>query len=543
METPELTPTATMCSMTAGNETAKDIEKLEAINADSAGASDVIQPLSGIKKAILLCLLCSAQFFDIFNAVSVIIALPEISDALHFPPGALQWVVSAYTLTFAATFLLAGRLTDIYHAKPIFCIGYLMVGILSILCAVSVNPIMLLIFRAIQGIGAALTFPSALAMIIQYFPEKHEQSRALAIFGGFGAIGNVIGFILGGVLTARTSWRWIFYLVAIIVTPFSVVSFFVLPKSASKQENRGRKLDWQGVVALSGALVLFVYGLTDGNNGGWKRPQIIVTLVFSVVFLAGFFIIEYTVSDPAIPPKTWRIHNFLPLFVYCWSAEIQLIQVFQDLWGWSAIKAAVHCIPIGISGGISTYIAGYLALYIPKKLLLLGGQVFMAIPAILFSLADTPDKYWSHILPGMIIATIGLATAYVAANVFILSNAPKGQEGVISAMMNTAFQLGATVGLAITTAITLGINDTLPNNPVSQFKGYQASFWSLLGCISQDIEGANPYRVKHWMQSITMHIYGSKLTLYYKCGFVDSVVFRRQQSMQQSEVSGRHWNT
>lgn len=490
MSTPELTPTATVCSMSARAELAKDLEKVENTNRNAeTGPESVAQPeLSSLRKALLLSVLCSAQFFDIFNAVSVIIALPDISNALHFPSGALQWVVSAYTLTFASTFLLAGRLTDIYHAKPIFCAGYLMVGILSILCAVSVNPIMLLVFRAIQGIGAAMTFPSALAMIVQYFPGKAEQSRALAIFGGFGAIGNVIGFILGGILTARTSWRWIFYLVAIIVTPFSLVSVFVLPKSSRKAENKGRNLDWQGVVALSGGLILLVYGLTDGNNGGWGRPQIIVTLVFSVVFLAGFFIIEYVVSDPAIPPKTWKIRNFVPLFIYCWSlywflncAEIQLIQVFQDLWGWSAIKAAVHCIPIGIAGGISTYIAGILALHIPKKILLLSGQVLMAVAAVLFALADSPDKYWSHILVGMILAMIGLATAYVAANVFILMDAPKGQEGVISAMMNTAFQLGATVGLAITTAVTLGINNTLPNDPVSQFQGYQASFWSLLG--------------------------------------------------------------
>ncbi|KAF8507578.1 major facilitator superfamily domain-containing protein [Hysterangium stoloniferum] len=413
------------------------------------------QPLKSHQKVILLALLCSAQFFDIFSAVSVIIALPDISNDLHFQPGALQWIVSAYTLTFAASFLLAGRLTDIYASKPIFCIGYLMVGIFSILCAVSVHPIMLLVFRAIQGIGAAFTFPSALSMIIQYFPDTKEKNRALGLFGGFGAIGNVVGFILGGVLTAQVNWRWIFYLVAIIVTPFSLLSFLVIPKRPSQTEKRHRKLDWQGVGVLSAGLILFVYALSDANDVGYGKPRIIVTLVFSVIFIIGFFFIERVVEDPAVPPKTWTAHNFLPLFLYCSSLywfingiEIQLIQIFQDLWGWSALLAAIHCLPLGITAGSFTYITPMFALYIPRRVLLIAGQVLMAIAVVLFAFVDTPDKYWSYLLPGMMIGAIGVAIAYVAANIFIMADAPEGEEGVIGAMMNTAFQLGATVGLA-----------------------------------------------------------------------------------------------
>ncbi|KAF8581964.1 MFS general substrate transporter [Ramaria rubella] len=441
-----------------------------------------------MQKFVMLSLLCSAQFFDIFNAVSTIIALPEISEALHFAPGALQWVVTAYTLTFATFLLFSGRLADIYHPKPVFCFGYVMVGVFSILCAVSTQPIMLIVFRAMQGIGAAMTFPSALAMIVQHFPDSAEQSRALAIFGAFGAVGNVTGFILGGVLTARVNWRWIFYLVAIIVLPFSILSFFVIPKHSIPNTSKDRKLDWQGVVALGGGLILFVYAISDGNNAGWAKPQILVTLIFAVIFVVGFFFIERYVKDPAVPPRTWTNQNFLPLFLYSWSLywflnsmELQLIQVFQDLWGWSALSAALHCLPIGISGGTSAYLTGVFAPYIPRRILLIGGQILMVVATILFALADTPDKYWSHVLPGMIVGLVGVAAGYVGANIFIMGGARKGEEGVVGAMMNTAFQLGATVGLAVITAVTLGVNKNQPNDPLSQHKGYQASFWSMLG--------------------------------------------------------------
>ncbi|KAF8578503.1 MFS general substrate transporter [Ramaria rubella] len=417
--------------------------------------SESPKPVTVVQRRVTLSLLCSAQFFDIFNAVSTIIALPQISAALHFAPGELQWVVSAYTLTFATFLLFAGRLADIYHPKPIFCVGYVMVGIFSILCAVSTHPIMLLAFRAVQGTGAAMTFPSALAMIVQQFPDPQEQSRALAIFGAFGAVGNVAGFILGGVLAARVNWRWIFYLVAIIVTPFSILSFFVLPKQTIPTKSKDRKLDWQGVVALGSGLILFVYAVSDGNDAGWGTPQIIVALILSILFVVGFFFIERYVKDPAIPPRTWTNHNFLPLFLYSWSiywfvnaSELQLIEIFQDLWGWSALSAALHCLPIGISGGVFAYLTGIFAPYVPRRILLIGGQMLMLVGTILFALADVPEKYWSHILPGMVVSLIGVAMAYVGANIFIMAGARKGEEGVVGAMMNTAFQLGATIGLA-----------------------------------------------------------------------------------------------
>ncbi|KAF8579218.1 hypothetical protein K439DRAFT_1360055 [Ramaria rubella] len=268
-----------------------------------------------------------------------------------------------------------------------------------------------------------MTFPSALTMIVQQFPDSTEQSHALAIFGAFGALGNVIGFVLGGVLTARVNWRWtiVFYVVAIMTLPFSILSVFTLLKHSIPTTNRARKLDWQGVVALGGGLGLFVYA--EGNDvgpiSGWAKPQIIVTLTFSVLFVVGFFFIECYVEDPAFE---FSIYWFLN------SSELQLIQVFQDLWGWSALSAALHCLPIRITGGNFGYLTGIFAPYMPRRILLISGQVLMLVGTILFALTDTPDKYWSHILPGMIIGMIDVAVAYVGANIFIIVGAQKGEE-------------------------------------------------------------------------------------------------------------------
>ncbi|KAI5121919.1 hypothetical protein M0805_000248 [Coniferiporia weirii] len=426
------------------------------------------------------------------NSSSSIIALPQIGDALGFSASELQWVVAAYTLTFASFQLIGGRLSDIYHPKPVFIAGYAIVGLLSILCAVSINPIMLIVFRAIQGIGAALTVPPAIALIVQTVPDPQKQARALAAFGASGAVGNSLGFVLGGVLTSRVSWTWVYYLVAIMILPLCALSVLVLPNYKPNEEDasKSRRIDMPGVTTLTVGLILFVYAISDASHTGWGKPQIIVILVFSVVFVLAFFFVERKVQDPAVPPSTWFAPNVIPLFIYSLSiywflygSELQLVEIFQDLFGWSPLKASLHCIPIGVAGGISAHLTGVYGSRLPQKVLLPVGELFMGVGIVLFALSDSPEKYWSHVLPGMIIGMIGVAIAYVGVSVAIMASARKGEEGVVGALVNTSFQLGATVGLAIMTSIQLGVNKNLPVDADihSQFAGYADAFWSLLG--------------------------------------------------------------
>lgn len=239
----------------------------------------------------------------------------------------LPWILTAYTLTFGSFQVPAGRLSDIYHPRPVFCVGFLFVGIFSLICAVSVHPIMLLVFRALCGIAAAMTVPSAISILVQTFPDPKEKSDILALFGALGAIGNTVGLVVGGVLAAQVSWRWVFYLIAIVVIPFSVVSVFVVPKVVQVASNSTtrRSLDIPGVSVLTAALILFVYAISDGNNEGWKSPQIIVTLILSVLLFVAFFVIERYVKDPALPPSTWSSKNFAPMFFYAWRSAHPLL--------------------------------------------------------------------------------------------------------------------------------------------------------------------------------------------------------------------------
>ncbi|KAF8896080.1 major facilitator superfamily domain-containing protein [Infundibulicybe gibba] len=448
-----------------------------AIDEKLKAAASVVapEPLSPIRKMLVLAILSGAQFFDVFNACSAIVSLPQMATDLQFEEGTVQWILSGYTLTFAAFMLVSGRLGDIFHPKPIFSAGFLVIGLLSIPIGASVNPIMAIVFRALQGIGAAMNVPAAVAMISIYFTESKERDRAYAIYGAAGAVGNVTGLILGGILTSTASWRWVFYLVAIAMVPASVLSWFILPAYQLTPKSERRSIDWPGVICLTIGLISLY--LPYQKEVRWNSPRVIATLVLSVVLLAAFFFIERVVKDPAFPPSTWSNKNFTPCFSTL-GASTGRVAHFSTV--------SLPSLPSPRDYGWNYVLPhGHICSRVPRRLLLLMGQVFMGVSAVLFALGgDTPEKYWSYIVPGMIIV--------------VMEGARPGEEGVVGAVMYTAYQLGATIGLAsqffqlllflraldnhlclVVASITIGVNKNQLSG--SLWPGYQASFWSVLG--------------------------------------------------------------
>jgi MFS family permease len=236
---------------------------------------------------------------------------------LHFSPGALQWVLSAYTLTYGAFQVPSGRLSDIYGPNPIFCAGFLLMGVASILSAVSQHYIMLLIFRAVSGVGAAMTVPPSVSMLVEIFTDQAEQNVVLGIYASFGALGNMIGVVVGGAIATYTTWRWIYYVTAMVTIPLAVVAWLFLPK-VPHTEGGKQSIDLPGISVLTAGLILFVYAISDGNDAGWSSAQVLSTLIISVFLLLAFLAVESYVKDPAVPPSTWSNKNFTPLFFYTW---------------------------------------------------------------------------------------------------------------------------------------------------------------------------------------------------------------------------------
>ncbi|KIJ52491.1 hypothetical protein M422DRAFT_64954 [Sphaerobolus stellatus SS14] len=280
------------------------------------------------RKLVILAFLCSAQFLDIFNATSIIITLPRISDDLYFTASAFRWVITAYTLTFTASLLFAGRLSNIYHPKAVFCVEYLMVGIMNILCGISIQP------NYAPGLPI---HPRHWSGVDIPFSFGHDCiNRAFAIFGALGAVGNVFGFILGGVLAAKANWRWIFSLLLLSLHLSQSYHFLLYRRLLVLPEFQGNIVNWTSkeLAALGGGLIFFVHTISDGN--------------------------EITIKVSIGSSTVWRSNS---------------------------LRSSKTC---GLEG-ISTHLASGLVSYLSNKVLLSGGQM-MVVSVVLYALADTPDK-------------------------------------------------------------------------------------------------------------------------------------------------------
>ncbi|KAF4600239.1 hypothetical protein EYR40_007351 [Pleurotus pulmonarius] len=439
------------------------------------------QALSRARKLVVLGVLCLAQFFDVFIGNAVVVSLPSVT-----------WGGPAlYSQCPPMDPLSVHAHIRVFHADRGESIGYLPpeADILS----------RFPLHRDIQHPsghqraphnGAAMNVPSAIAMIRTTCPDPVERSAAYAAYALAGTVGNVSGFVIGGVLTARTSWRWIHFLIAIMVIPAAGAAWFLLPTHMMPAKSQRRGIDIPGVVLLTSGLILFVYAISDGAEAGWGSPQVVTTLVLSVIVVASFFVTEKFTKNPALPSKTWTNKNFTPLFFYAWSpywwclsSQLQLVNVFMNLWHDSPLIAAVRCIPIGVAGGIASFLAGRYAPRLNPKHMLVCSQALMALGSVLFALAGgekAEARYWSYIFPGMVIGMFGLAGAYVGCTTMVMGGAREGEEGVVGAVMYTAYQVGATLGFAIVTSITEGVNTGRQADSASLFAGYAASFWSMV---------------------------------------------------------------
>ncbi|KAF8891928.1 major facilitator superfamily domain-containing protein [Gymnopilus junonius] len=389
-------------------------------------------------KAVLLLVFCFAQFLDAFNNSSFFAAAPPISLQLHINNSNSVWLVSAYQLTFASLLLTSGRLSDIYNPKYIFCGGTLLMSFCALGARFVRTQIPLIILRALMGVGGALNVPSAMAMIIHTFPNATSQSKALSVFASSGAIGNVIGLIIGASLTTFASWPWVLYFSTILSFVLATLSSIVLRPVTmtwkSKKYGRFKRLDIFGVSILTVALILFVFSVTSGSADGWRTLKVILTLVLSIILVVIFFTWEARLPETlaAVPNSTWRIENFgililVSLHPFMWWTSVQLLfsWYWQNVFGWSTIGVAIR---------------------------------FRAFP-------------------GFFVGTTGMTLVFTTTNVALFAYTPPKMAGIVGAIFTCALQLGSAAGAAIITSIQTSVEQN--NGGPDGFQGRAAGFWFL----------------------------------------------------------------
>ncbi|KDQ19195.1 hypothetical protein BOTBODRAFT_28684 [Botryobasidium botryosum FD-172 SS1] len=452
--------------------------------------------LAQAKKYGLLLVFVLAQFLDAASNSMLFPAIPFITADLNFTGSQSAWLFAAYQATFAAFLLISGRISDIYSPKPIFIVGNILLGVMALGAGFVKDKIGLLVLRAFCGIGAAFTIPSALNLIVRMFPNPREQSRAISFFGSAGALGNVGGLLLGGILVQYTTWHWIFFLITMIAVPIGIVCFVFIPEQPrmSKEDRPG--LDAVGVTSLTVAIILFVLAVTSGSNDGWNTALFIAPLILAVLLTIGFFVWEKMIDekDAALPPRLWFYPNFgilfgVALFPVTWYIAIFLLlpPIWQGQYHWSAIMTAVRFLPVGVGAGIVSMFSGYLPFYFRPKHILLTGLILDIVPGVLLPFATSESRYWSIVFPAFLVGTVGTMVLYTNVSIAFFKNTPPEVAGTVGAVFNAALQLGSALAVAAITSIQTSI-DARPGNE-GGYSGTAASFWFILALTSVEIVG------------------------------------------------------
>jgi EmrB/QacA subfamily drug resistance transporter len=404
-----------------------------------------------------LAIIAVAQLMVVLDASVVIIALPSAQRALHISTANRQWMLTAYTLSFASLLLLGGRIADYFGRKRMFVVSLIGFAAASALGGLAENSAMLFSARALQGAFAAVMAPAALSLLTVAFTEPKERARAFAVYGGIAGGGAAIGLILGGLLTEFASWRWTLLINVPIAIAAAVAAFRYVSESRASA-NHG--YDLPGAATVTGGLLALVYGFTKAGTDGWGSTVTLSLFGAAAVLLLAFVVIELRAQHPLLPMRIVLDRNRGGSFVASLlvgtailGTFLSLTYYFQGVLHYSALKSGFAFVPfsLGIITG-ATAASRLLPRFGPRALLT--GGLLMAVGGLaLFSTLDVHSAYVSIVLPAEVIVSLGMGLSFVALSSTALIGVSEEDAGVASALVNATQQTGGTMGAALINTI------------------------------------------------------------------------------------------
>lgn len=402
---------------------------------------------------------------------AAVIILPSIGEALNIPGSRQQWIVSAYSLTFGCFLLLCGRIADVYGKRLIFLAGSVWFTAVSVAVPFAPNEISFDILRGLQGLGAAANVPTALGIIGQTIPRGPTKAFAFAAYGAGAPLGSVFGNFLSGLIAEYTSWKWVFWVLAILSAICTVAAFFVIPPPPAHLIHPTKlTVDWIGGGLITIGLLMLMFALTEGNVVGWSTPWIPVLIVLSMCIIGLFIFWQWylenkTTQQPLMKVSIWKSKQFCAAMVimalFFSSFNNYLIFVtyfFQEYQGLSVIQTMIRFIPTGVAGVFTAYITGFLLSRVRANYILIWGTVCVAVSSLLYAVPISPTTtYWAYSFPAMVLAVFGADTLYPTLTLFTAHSLPSGDQAMGGALINAFGQIGRAIGLAITTAIQTAV--------------------------------------------------------------------------------------
>jgi len=407
------------------------------------------------RHALLLAVCCLAQFMVILDISIVNVALPSIQRSLGFSGTDLQWVVNAYTITFAGFLMLSGRAADMLGGRRTFATGLLVFSLASLLGGTAASQQVLIGARGLQGLGGAIMAASSLAIITSSFAPGPERHRAIGLWGAMNGAGGAAGTLLGGVITQELTWRW----VLLINLPIGVVGALVARAVIvdRRRERASGNFDLGGALAVTLGLLALVYGIVNAGSHGWGAPASLAPIAVGLALLAIFVVIEGRVaSAPLVPLRVFsnRLLSVANVVVIVFSAALFPMWYFcslylQDVLHFGPLDAGLAFLPMSLTIMACATQAGGLVARFGAGPVLATGLALMAAGLALFGGISVNGSYISDFLLPSLLTAIGIGLSIVPSTIAATATVAPGEAGLASGLVNTSRQMGGALGLAI----------------------------------------------------------------------------------------------
>jgi EmrB/QacA subfamily drug resistance transporter len=422
----------------------------------------------------------------ILDANIVVVALPSIDEALSFSEQGLQWVISAYAITFAGLLLLGGRAADLLGRRRVFMVGLLFFTLASLLCGFAWSSDALIGARAFQGIGAAIMTPTALSIISTTF-EGAERNKAFAIWGMNGAFGATAGYLIAGPIVDGPGWEWIFF----INVPVGLAALALSPVLVreSRAALTRRSYDPAGALTITGALVLLVYALVEAPDAGWGSLRTILLFAASAGLLAAFALIESRHRAPLMPLRLLRSRTLvganlvmLSFGTVAFGMPFILTQYTQQVLGWSALEFGTSFVVTPIAAAAGMMVAQAAVLKVGFRPVAATGMALLGAGSLLLTQVSVGGSYFGDIFFGLLVFGAGIGPVFATVTIAALADVAERESGVVSGLSNSAFQIGGALGVAILSTVAVSRSEDYQaanagaNPLVVLTEGFQSAF-------------------------------------------------------------------
>jgi EmrB/QacA subfamily drug resistance transporter len=401
-----------------------------------------------------LLLLGFAQLIITVDFNIVYVALPEIGTALGFTAQTLQWVISAYAVAFGGLLVLGGRAADLLGRRRMFVLALGTYAVASLIGGLAPNAGVMIVARALQGLGGALLFPATLSLVNTMFAEGKERNGALAVWSACGASGLCLGSLLGGLLTEVFGWTSVFYVNVPLAAAAAVVAMALIPRDEVRE--RGRTFDLPGAMTATLGVTLLVFALVQGPESGWVAPEILVSAVLAVVLLVAFAVIEGRSRDPLMPLRlfTNRSLSTAMSIAFVFGATFSTVPYFltvffQSIHGYNALQTGLAFLVPAVLIAVGTQISGRMAGRIDMRVILVLGMAVGIVGTVVLAVGMNAGGSYLAVLPGIALYGIGQGITWTGMWIAAAAGVVSGEQGVASAMTSTAMQVGTAVGLAV----------------------------------------------------------------------------------------------